>query len=64
MVGAEDHRLLQLAEGVRSACLAAAREAYREASVSGLCREGAEEAALGAIEMVSLLPIIQRFTAK
>lgn len=43
-----------LAEAVRQACLDAAREALETASFSGLCREGAEEAALDAIRALDL----------
>ncbi|MBU6470914.1 MAG: acetyltransferase [Gammaproteobacteria bacterium] len=43
-----------LAEAVRQACLDAAREALETASLSGLCREGAEEAALDAIRALDL----------
>lgn len=44
----------QLAERVRSACLQAARRAYADAAISGLCEEGALEAALGGIEMLDI----------
>ncbi|HEV7165858.1 MAG TPA: acetyltransferase [Gammaproteobacteria bacterium] len=44
----------QLAEAVRAACLKAAREAYEQAAMSGLCHEGAVEASLGAIQMLDL----------
>lgn len=49
---AGDARLL--AEAVRQACFNAAREALETASLSGLCREGAEEAALDAIRALDL----------
>lgn len=49
---ADDARLL--AEAVRQACFKAAREALETASLSGLCREGAEEAALDAIRALDL----------
>ncbi len=39
----------RLAEAVRAACLAAAREAYKDAGLAGLCAEGRWEAAVGAI---------------
>lgn len=47
-----------LAEAVRQACLDAAREALETASLSGLCREGAEEAALDAIRALDLAKIL------
>lgn len=43
-----------LAEAVRAACIQAAIEGYENASVSGLCGEGAFEAAVSAIRMVDL----------
>jgi hypothetical protein len=49
---------LALAEAVRRACIDAARDGYQHAAISGLCHEGAQEAALGAIEMVDLEQII------
>ena len=54
MTGGEPDRLK---EAVRRACLAAARDAYEDAGMRGLCGEGALEAALGAIEMLDLAAI-------
>ncbi|MGH8292826.1 MAG: acetyltransferase [Gammaproteobacteria bacterium] len=54
---ADDARLL--AEAVRQACLDAAREAFESASLSGLCREGAEEAALDAIRALDVEKTLQ-----
>lgn len=44
----------ELAEAVRQACIRAAIEGYDRASMSGLCGEGAFEAAVGAIRMLDL----------
>ncbi len=44
----------RLAEAVRAACLAAAREAYEDAGLRGLCPEGRWEAALGAVAGLEL----------
>jgi len=44
----------QLALSIRNACIAAAREAYEDAGIRGLCPEGRWEAALGAIEAIRL----------
>jgi formiminotetrahydrofolate cyclodeaminase len=41
-------------EAVREACLRAALEGYEDASLRGLCREGAWEAAIGAIRRLDL----------
>ncbi len=54
---ADDARLL--AKAVRQACLDAAREAFESASLSGLCREGAEEAALDAIRALDVEKTLQ-----
>lgn len=45
---------IQLAETVRRACLDAALEAYEDATLSGLCADGALEAALGAIRTLDV----------
>lgn len=44
----------QLADRVRKACIGAALEGYEHASMSGLCHEGAWEAAVCAMEMLDL----------
>lgn len=51
--GEGDKRRL-LAEAVREQCIVAALRGYEEASMSGLCREGAWEAAVDAIRMLDL----------
>lgn len=48
-----------LAERVRAACLTAARHAYADAASSGLCEEGALEAALGGIEMLDVEALLK-----
>jgi hypothetical protein len=47
----------QLAERVREACLRAAREAWEDGGLRGLCGEGRWEYALGAIETLDLTTI-------
>lgn len=47
-----------LAEQVRSALIEAAREAYEEAGISGLCAEGRWENALGAMQTLDLRPLL------
>lgn len=49
-----------IAEKVREACLKAAREGFLDASISGLCSEGAMEAAVGAIQSLDLNSIIEK----
>ena len=45
---------LKIAQLVKEACTEAAREGFRNASISGLCTEGAMEAAVGAIQSLDL----------
>lgn len=45
---------LDLAEAVRTACIEAAVTGYENAAMSGLCAEGAFEAAVSAIRMLDL----------
>jgi hypothetical protein len=44
----------RVAEAVRIACIAAALEGYENAAISGLCHEGAWEAAIGAMRMLDV----------
>ncbi len=48
----------RLAEAVRDACLKAARDAYENAGVSGLCEEGRWECALDAIRSLDIEAVI------
>src|SRR5699024_4798699 len=48
----------QIAEQVRQACIEAARQSFKNASMSGLCAEGAAEAAIGAIQALDLAAVI------
>lgn len=50
--------LERIAEAVRGACLKAAREAYENAGISGLCEEGRWECALDAIRSLDLEAVI------
>lgn len=49
-----DATRLQLAETVRAACIQAMRRGYEDAASSGLCAEGALEAAIGAVQQLDL----------
>lgn len=49
-----DERTLRLATTIREACIAAALQGYENARMSGLCHEGAWEAAVSAMRMVDL----------
>ncbi len=48
----------RVAEAVRSACIAAALAGYENAAISGLCHEGAWEAAIGAMRMLDVEKLI------
>ena len=50
---------VELAEAIRSACIEAASHAYEDAGMRGLCREGAWEAAIGAIQSIDLAKLIK-----
>ena len=53
-----EQHTLQLAETVRAACLAAALESYEDASMRGLCHEGAWECAIGAIRALNVRSLV------
>ena len=48
----------RIAEAVRRACIDAALEAYEDAQVRGLCREGAWEVAIEAIRSLDIAAVI------
>lgn len=48
----------QLVAAVRDACLKAARHAYENAGISGLCEEGRWECAVNAIRSLDLEVVI------
>ena len=50
--------LRNCANAVKAACLEAALSGYERASISGLCAQGAFEAAISAVRMVELESII------
>lgn len=50
-----------LAKAVRQVCVEEAINGFRNASMSGLCIDGAIEAAVSAIEMVDVEKIIEEF---
>lgn len=45
---------LRFARSIRDACIEAAKKGYENAAISGLCEEGALEAAISAIHMLDL----------
>lgn len=54
-----DSERLELAERVREACIQAAVAGYEDAAISGLCDEGAQEAAISAIRRLELRDILK-----
>ena len=48
----------RIAEAVRRACIDAALEAYADAQVRGLCREGAWEVAIEAVRSLDVAAVI------
>lgn len=48
---------LRVARAVQLACIDAARQAYIEAAQSGLCGEGALEAAVGAMHTLDITAV-------
>jgi len=50
---------LILAQAVRDLCIETALTAYENAAISGLCREGAWEAAISALRMMDLESVIE-----
>ncbi|MFP5349264.1 MAG: acetyltransferase [Gammaproteobacteria bacterium] len=51
--------LMQVACAVQQACIAAARCGYADAAQSGVCSEGALEAAIGAIQTLDLAALVR-----
>lgn len=49
-----------LAEAVREACIQAGLEGYEDAAVSGLCAEGALEAAVSAMRRVDIASLVAK----
>lgn len=54
---------LRLAREIRDACAEAAKEGFQDASIQGLCQEGAMEAAVSAIERLDLKTLLKKRTS-
>jgi hypothetical protein len=48
----------KIAEAVRQACIDAALDAYEDAQIRGLCREGAWEVAIEAVRTLDVAAVI------
>lgn len=59
-----DERELRVAEFIREKCIEAAREGFRDASMSGLCAEGAVEASISAMQKLNLEKILDESGSK
>jgi hypothetical protein len=55
-----ENKQIELAEKIRKACIKAARDGFTDASMSGLCTEGAMEAAISSIQKLDLERLIQK----
>ena len=49
-----------IGQTVRQACIQAAKEGFQDASMRGLCTEGAIEAAIGAIQLLDVEQIVAK----
>ena len=54
-----DSRDRILAEEIRTKCIEAAKDGFKEASMSGLCADGAMEAAISAMQSIDLDRLIK-----
>ena len=52
---------LRIALAVKEACIQAANKAFEDASISGLCDEGALEVAIGAIKSLDIDAFLEDF---
>lgn len=55
-----NNRELKLAEQIRTSCIVAAKDGFQDASMSGLCLDGAMEAAISAIQKLDLTELIKK----
>jgi|AntRauTorckE6833_2_1112554.scaffolds.fasta_scaffold165227_1 hypothetical protein len=58
----DKRRELELAEVIRKACVKEATEGFRDASMSGLCMEGAMEAAVSAIQKMKIEKMVEEYS--
>lgn len=59
-MNSDSGQLYDLAHAVREACVEAAVAGYQNAAMSGLCHEGAWEAAVSAIRMVDVAALVKQ----
>jgi len=58
------NQLIELANAVREHCITAAQEGFQDASIQGLCTEGAMEAAISAMHRLDLNQVIAGYLEK
>ena len=56
----DDSQAIGIARAVQQECVAAARQAFADAAQSGLCGDGALEAAIGAMQTLDLAAVVRR----
>ena len=56
----DDSQAIGIARAVQQECVAAARQAFVDAAQSGLCGDGALEAAIGAMQTLDLAAVVRR----
>jgi hypothetical protein len=59
-MGNSKKEMAEIARLVQQESIRAARQGFRDASMSGLCREGAIEAAIGSIQSLDLEKVIEQ----
>lgn len=59
-----DNSELKFAEEIRTSCIDAAKDGFNDASMSGLCLDGAMEAAISAIQKLDLTELIEKHNKK
>lgn len=60
----ESNKELDIAKQVKKACISAAREGFTDASMSGLCSEGAMEAAISAIQKLDVEKLVNTHSSE
>lgn len=55
----EENKKIELAEKIQKACIEAARQGFKDASMSGLCTEGAMEVAISSMQKLDLVKLIE-----
>lgn len=55
----ESEKAKKIAEFIQDECMTAARQGFKDAQMQGLCSEGAQEAAISAIQMLDVETLLQ-----